>query len=582
MLKRITFLLMLVSFISVSLVAQNKIAKPLKMDEPTAISKTTQNMGSPVTAADYVKVAVMPNAYGPASGDINPLAYDPVSNTVAAVYRWNGNGLGSGQLQWSYSTDGGATYTPSATTVQEGFITSFTARYPSMTLHNPDNSTDLSLLWAGFAWPDLFSGGTFDDIGYGVTLGMTEAGFAAINSEGPAFSSRMPTFSDGEYMYWVADNQDDDNIYLFKTADYATVEESAPWGFGGFPVGGVARDGKLYVGFLAPFAAEIGVGGWEVGYSVSEDQGATWSAEVVPDWTALEATANFTGIWDYDSTDGNIISPAADIQVDGNGYVHIVVGLEDSTKFGLGGAYAVVELFETADGWDSKIIAGDLDYVSSYNDAVSPGLGQTGYNPLIATNTAGDYFVATYIYAEAPDTLVDIYMVHRAEGGEWSEPINLTETPMMNENGSHLAPMLKDNGDGSYVAFSGYWYEDGQTGYATYSDVAPTAFYVAPVAILPSSVEGEEELSYSFDLQQNYPNPFNPSTTIKYSVPQLSDVSIKVYDVLGKEVATLIDAQQAQGVYEVNFDAANLASGMYIYTIQAGSFTSSKKMLLMK
>lgn len=97
----------------------------------------------------------------------------------------------------------------------------------------------------------------------------------------------------------------------------------------------------------------------------------------------------------------------------------------------------------------------------------------------------------------------------------------------------------------------------------------------------PSSVR-KEELANEFSLEQNYPNPFNPSTTIQYSVPQLSDVSIKVYDVLGKEVANLVDAQHTQGVYEVAFDASNLASGMYIYTIKAGNFTSSKKMLLMK
>jgi len=97
----------------------------------------------------------------------------------------------------------------------------------------------------------------------------------------------------------------------------------------------------------------------------------------------------------------------------------------------------------------------------------------------------------------------------------------------------------------------------------------------------PSSVR-KEELANEFSLEQNYPNPFNPSTTIQYSVPQLSDVSIKVYDVLGKEVANLVDAQHSQGVYEVAFDASNLASGMYIYTIKAGNFTSSKKMLLMK
>ncbi|HQF44129.1 MAG TPA: T9SS type A sorting domain-containing protein, partial [Ignavibacteriaceae bacterium] len=86
----------------------------------------------------------------------------------------------------------------------------------------------------------------------------------------------------------------------------------------------------------------------------------------------------------------------------------------------------------------------------------------------------------------------------------------------------------------------------------------------------------------NFNLEQNYPNPFNPSTTIKYSVAERSNVNIKVYDMLGKEVASLVNTVKEAGSYEVNFNASNLASGMYVYTITAGNFTSSKKMMLMK
>ena len=85
-----------------------------------------------------------------------------------------------------------------------------------------------------------------------------------------------------------------------------------------------------------------------------------------------------------------------------------------------------------------------------------------------------------------------------------------------------------------------------------------------------------------YDLSQNYPNPFNPSTTINFSLPAASNVVLKIYDVLGREVATLLDAQKGAGNYQVNFDASKLASGLYIYTINAGDFTSTKKMMLMK
>ena len=83
-------------------------------------------------------------------------------------------------------------------------------------------------------------------------------------------------------------------------------------------------------------------------------------------------------------------------------------------------------------------------------------------------------------------------------------------------------------------------------------------------------------------LEQNYPNPFNPSTTIRYQLPQDGMVTLKVYDLLGSEVATLVNEQKTSGRYEVNFDASRLASGVYIYKITSGSYVSSKKMLLVK
>ena len=85
-----------------------------------------------------------------------------------------------------------------------------------------------------------------------------------------------------------------------------------------------------------------------------------------------------------------------------------------------------------------------------------------------------------------------------------------------------------------------------------------------------------------FYLSQNYPNPFNPSTKINYSVPEYGLVTIKVYDVLGYEVATLVNKEQVAGSYEVDFNAARLSSGIYFYKLQSGSFIETKKMILLK
>ncbi|HMU43084.1 MAG TPA: T9SS type A sorting domain-containing protein, partial [Ignavibacteriaceae bacterium] len=85
-----------------------------------------------------------------------------------------------------------------------------------------------------------------------------------------------------------------------------------------------------------------------------------------------------------------------------------------------------------------------------------------------------------------------------------------------------------------------------------------------------------------FQLSNNYPNPFNPTTKIRYSIPDRSEVILKVYDILGKEVASLVNEEKEPGYYTVDFDGSNLASGMYIYRITAGNFIETRKMILMK
>ncbi|MEK9136423.1 MAG: T9SS type A sorting domain-containing protein, partial [Bacteroidota bacterium] len=85
-----------------------------------------------------------------------------------------------------------------------------------------------------------------------------------------------------------------------------------------------------------------------------------------------------------------------------------------------------------------------------------------------------------------------------------------------------------------------------------------------------------------FSLNQNYPNPFNPSTAISYQIASPTHVSLKVFDVLGKEVASLVNEVKPAGKYEATWDAGDIASGMYFYRIEAGSFTSVRKMMLLK
>jgi len=100
--------------------------------------------------------------------------------------------------------------------------------------------------------------------------------------------------------------------------------------------------------------------------------------------------------------------------------------------------------------------------------------------------------------------------------------------------------------------------------------------------LITSIKDLSEKLPVQFELFQNYPNPFNPTTTIKYSVAEPGIVSLKVFDILGREVATLVNERKPAGYYEVSFDGSELSSGIYFYQLTAGVFKATKKFVLLK
>ncbi|MGB9665230.1 MAG: T9SS type A sorting domain-containing protein, partial [Ignavibacteria bacterium] len=97
-----------------------------------------------------------------------------------------------------------------------------------------------------------------------------------------------------------------------------------------------------------------------------------------------------------------------------------------------------------------------------------------------------------------------------------------------------------------------------------------------------SKKSGVSEIPNEYKLSQNYPNPFNPSTMIEFSIVKSEFVSLKVYNILGQEVATLVNEVKNPGIYSVRFDASHLSSGVYIYRLQTETFTATKKMILQK
>ena len=599
MFKKYVTLVLAIVLLPLLLNAQVEKKATVKFDAGNSIEATNSNVQyiAPQTAANYVFVDDMGNTYGPAIGALNVVAYDPWANVIAVCHRGKSTYGASGEIWWNTSTDGGTTFTRSTTSVQNGNVLN-NGRYPSMTLYNPDHGTTVADVKALFSWPQL-TPGAFGYLGYGISEDLSTSAFAAEEVGPPAYSSQVPCWtSDGSpWYFWASDNQDNAGIRIFRTSDWSTIEaidpdqmnDAAFGSNGNVTCGGVSFNGVQYYGVIGSFDATVvpgawtGVGGWGIGYSKSTDNGATWSDFKTVDWSSIPTTAKFDRLWDYTKLDGNTISVQGDINVDKNGYVHLVTGLTEITDTTSEyGNNALVEFIETATGWDAKIILeGDMLLDSTFTQQDGPGLGQMGYSVYLATDKNREVFAVQYVTTQTVGSnYCDIFMQTRTLDGNWSAPMNLTQTENKNENGSHLAPYLGGS-NGSYTAYSMYFYQTGQTGPVPDPAVS-TDLFIAAVPLNITGVEDEITANFDFSLEQNYPNPFNPTTTIKYSVPEAGFVTLKVYDVLGSEVATLVNDNMTVGQHTVNFNAAGLASGMYIYKIQAGNFQSVKKMMLMK
>ncbi len=615
--------------------AQNMKKAPLKYDAPASATERSVTGTHEVTGSipGFTLLADngMPNVYGPASAEINPVSYDPASNLLVVVHRGmteaqGGYSAGSGELWYAYSTDLGATWSRSETSVQNGQTAEILARYPSSAILNPEEQDVFDDIIVSFAWPELLpGGGSFGYLGYAADLGVDGSDFAATTDE-EKYSTATPMWtSDNDYyVFWTNTLYDPDastpaDIHLFRTTDYSEVEVIEPeqWkdaAFGGDGVsdfggsniiGGASQDGVQYLAVLGTFPELIGLGGWEPGYSKSTDNGDTWSEFKVVDWTLSEATAEYNGIWNYFKNNGTpaYIFYQGDMNVGNDGMVHIVTGMSildtndaDFSTTWSKGYNALVEYVETdSDVWDAKIICeGDILSDSTFTqyggtisgDAEGLGLHQMGYSVYLAKDKAGEFWVAQWVtHANSDSFFCDVWQNFRRDAEDWGEPVNITNTPNLNEQSSHLAPTLATDEDSVYaVSFVVYPDPDQVLSHAKPPLTDPTFYWSKKVGYAKepqSSVEGDlSELD--FNLAQNYPNPFNPSTTISYTIPAQSKVSLKVYDMLGAEVATLVNKTQNAGSYDVKFDASQLASGVYVYELSAGQFTNSAKMILMK
>ena len=244
----------------------------------------------------------------------------------------------------------------------------------------------------------------------------------------------------------------------------------------------------------------------------------------------------------------NINESAHSIAVDNQGSVY-VSGTVDI--LGAGSNYATIKYNSSGvQQWISEY-NGTGNSVDDENSLVIDGYGNV-YVTGTSTGNGTGYDYATVKYNSAGDTV----WVKRYNGLANGE--------------DQVLGMTIDNSGSIYVT-------GGSFGSGTNTDYA-TIKYSQVIGIQPISTE----IPNKFSLSQNYPNPFNPTTKIKFSIPKESFAKIIVFDVLGREISTIVNEELKPGTYEVDFDGTNLPSGVYYYKLMTGDYSETKKMILLK
>jgi len=408
------------------------------------------------------------------------------------------------------------------------------------------------------------------------TLGGSRSEAHCISDDGSVVAGRSNNVS-GSYraFNWTAANGMQDMGTLGGTESEAT---------------GISSDGSIIVGFSSDASSiyrafkwnitdgmqDLGTGDFSKASAVSSD-GSVIIVNISPvayRWTlsgGLENLGNLGG----NSTGANDVSADGSVIV---GYSHNSAGDPYAFRWVQGsGMVNIGAYYSFADG-----VSGDGSTVTGFETG-SAGL----YRAFKWTQSGGFEFNIAGNFSEGFAVSGDGSIIVGYNGGgafRLSAAGGLEELNQVYSNlltpGSDLYTALDISSDGQYIV-----------GYGLNGTTGQDEGYLLAVSGT-SSVDESQINPGNFVLEQNYPNPFNPSTTIKYSVPSSEFITLKVYDVLGNEVATLVNEEKAAGTYEIDFsakggsassgNAIDLSSGIYFYKLQAGGFIATKKMIVIK
>ncbi len=346
---------------------------------------------------------------------------------------------------------------------------------------------------------------------------------------------------------------------LFVNADlnglYKLDNQTQSWVYLGLPHIRIAQMLENSSGYLMFIANSYDPGYMNdfaiCGVYLSKNDGATWEQIQSPFYHQAD---NFVypmyNLFSY--PDGSIIaqadngvfqSPTGEVWT----YLNVTQGSTDMTI--------------TSDGTMFQYLPGNNTYSHEYY--VSTDVGKTWTDvPFTQTTLPIQYMfhdTQNALYIEATDGSQSLLYKQTAGSTQWTFLGDMNGT-----NGSTYAYQTKISSTGDIYYLSN------------------TTLFRINSSLTAVENKNQSNIPKGFSLSQNYPNPFNPTTTIDYSIPQSSFVSLKVYDVLGNEVATLVNEEKSAGNYSVVFDGSKFSSGVYFFRIQAGVFVMTKKLAIIK
>jgi hypothetical protein len=238
-------------------------------------------------------------------------------------------------------------------------------------------------------------------------------------------------------------------------------------------------------------------------------------------------------------------------------------------------------------GGSISIVPSTITSTSAFSNTIPAGSNNFWYAALGTTNLGDNPLPVELLSFTATSTAQGIKLAWETASEHESRGFTLLRKKQGESAWIEVASYQTDNALRAHNSLNGasYTYTDKtplEVGKVYEYQLRETGFDGQVTTLQTLTLTIRFNVARAFELAQNYPNPFNPTTTIRYQIPTAEVVSLKVYDVLGKEVATLVSGRQEAGSYAVEFNAAGLSSGVYFYRLQAGGFVETKKMMLVK